>query len=264
MHNAKPQRPQQSKTEEQRDLDFAAMQNLEKEMQASPTLDNLKATSNFDANMVDDENSEGENSQDNFPDGNESPYNIGDQDQDEEDTLPKDAVKAAARKAKGNELYKKGLYMDALTEYGLAALLCPTEDKTNAAIYHSNKAACYFMTESNKECVDECNTALELNPNYVKTYIRRSKANEKLDKLTDALNDMNEVIKLDPTNRVAVEAAHRLQPLATAQQEKQKEEMMGKLKDLGNSFLGKFGMSLDNFKTTKDPSTGAYNISMQN
>lgn len=34
----------------------------------------------------------------------------------------------------------------------------------------------------------------------------------------------------------------------------------GKLKDLGNSLLGKFGMSLDNFKTQKDPATGSYSI----
>ena len=31
--------------------------------------------------------------------------------------------------------------------------------------------------------------------------------------------------------------------------------------ELGNSLLGKFGMSLDNFKAEKDPSTGSYNIS---
>jgi hypothetical protein len=30
--------------------------------------------------------------------------------------------------------------------------------------------------------------------------------------------------------------------------EKKKEEVLGGLKDLGNSILGKFGMSLDNFK----------------
>ena len=42
--------------------------------------------------------------------------------------------------------------------------------------------------------------------------------------------------------------------------EQQKEEL-GKLKELGNGILGKFGMSLDNFKAEKDPSTGSYNIS---
>ena len=41
------------------------------------------------------------------------------------------------------------------------------------------------------------------------------------------------------------------------------EEMLGKLKDLGNTLLGKFGMSLDNFKAVKDPQTGSYSISFQ-
>jgi hypothetical protein len=41
------------------------------------------------------------------------------------------------------------------------------------------------------------------------------------------------------------------------------EEMMGKLKDLGNTILGKFGMSLDNFKAEKDPHTGGYSIRFQ-
>jgi hypothetical protein len=35
----------------------------------------------------------------------------------------------------------------------------------------------------------------------------------------------------------------------------------GKLKDLGNSILGNFGLSLDNFQAAQDPSTGSYNIS---
>lgn len=34
----------------------------------------------------------------------------------------------------------------------------------------------------------------------------------------------------------------------------------GKLKDLGNTVLGKFGLSLDNFKAEKDPATGSYSI----
>jgi hypothetical protein len=37
----------------------------------------------------------------------------------------------------------------------------------------------------------------------------------------------------------------------------------GKLKDLGNTLLGKVGLSLDNFKAVQDPGTGSYSISFQ-
>ena len=40
-------------------------------------------------------------------------------------------------------------------------------------------------------------------------------------------------------------------------------EMMGKLMELGDKFLGMFGMSTANFKTVKDPQTGSYSISFQ-
>ena len=49
--------------------------------------------------------------------------------------------------------------------------------------------------------------------------------------------------------------------LSKEKMERQKEEMLGKLKDLGNNVLGRFGLSLDNFKADKDPETGSYNIS---
>mmetsp|Transcript_13620 Transcript_13620/g.39036 ORF Transcript_13620/g.39036 Transcript_13620/m.39036 type:complete len:80 (+) Transcript_13620:566-805(+) len=61
--------------------------------------------------------------------------------------------------------------------------------------------------------------------------------------------------------REATAALPRLEAAAAAKLEAQKEEMLGKLKDLGNNILGRFGMSLDNFKAEKDPATGSYNIS---
>lgn len=39
-----------------------------------------------------------------------------------------------------------------------------------------------------------------------------------------------------------------------------KAEALGKLKELGNAFLGNFGMSLDNFKMEQDKNTGSWNI----
>ena len=43
--------------------------------------------------------------------------------------------------------------------------------------------------------------------------------------------------------------------------EQLKTETVDKLKDLGNSILGNFGLSLDNFKAVQDPQTGSYSIS---
>ena len=42
--------------------------------------------------------------------------------------------------------------------------------------------------------------------------------------------------------------------------EKKKTEVLGNLKDLGNKFLGNFGISLDNFKMNQNPD-GTYGVS---
>ena len=38
------------------------------------------------------------------------------------------------------------------------------------------------------------------------------------------------------------------------------DKALGQLKELGDSILGNFGMSTDNFKFDKDPDTGSYAI----
>lgn len=60
------------------------------------------------------------------------------------------------------------------------------------------------------------------------------------------------------------ESISRLKPKLSEAQEKEKAQMLNQLKTLGNNILGKFGLSTDNFKVTKDPQTGGYSISFQN
>ena len=69
-----------------------------------------------------------------------------------------------------------------------------------------------------------------------------------------------QIVELDPSDRKTSQCIARWSPIVAERQEKMKEEVMGKLKDLGNSVLGNFGMSLDNFKMDKDPNTGGYSI----
>lgn len=131
------------------------------------------------------------------------------------------------------------------------------------AIYFGNKAACYIKLEQFAEAAHECSAALDINPNYAKVLLRRSSAYEGLDDLERALADAQKAMEIDPDNKVALSVIRRLEPIVQERREKMKEEMLGKLKELGNSVLGKFGMSLDNFKAEKDPSTGSYSIKYQ-
>lgn len=86
---------------------------------------------------------------------------------------------------------------------------------------------------------------------------------EKFQKLEEALADAELWVTLDPKSLQAKDAVSRLKKAVQERDEKLKEEMMGKLKDMGNWVLGKFGLSLDNFKAVQDPKTGSYSINFQ-
>ena len=146
----------------------------------------------------------------------------------------------------------------------------------------------------------DCDRALELKPAYTKAHNRRAAALEHLSLLDEALADFQAATAQDPASAPTLaKDIERVKKLIEARDEKLKvrgpranistsshcicasyalplssppppsaalavqEDMFGKLKDLGNSLLGKLGMSLDNFKAVKDPATGSYSISFQ-
>lgn len=154
------------------------------------------------------------------------------------------------------------------------------------AIYYCNRAAAQLHMGHFDETIKDCDVAVLLNPKYTKAFVRRSTALEKLDRTEEALSDMKIALQLEPSNGTIHKSVSRLQKLEEERLEKLKAETMGtfgggsniiawlskisfppvlcqpdKLKDLGNSILGNFGLSLDNFKAVQDPNTGSYNIS---
>ncbi|KAL3810563.1 hypothetical protein ACJIZ3_000686 [Penstemon smallii] len=174
-------------------------------------------------------------------------------------------VQANEAKLEGNSFFKDGLYEEALSKYELAIQIAPDGPSSTEirSMCYANRAACFSKLEKFEETIKECTKALELNPTYIKALLRRGEAHEKLEHYEESIADMTKILELDQSNDQARRTIVRLKPLADEKREKMKEEMIGKLKEMGNSVLGRFGMSVDNFKAVKDPNTGSYSISFQ-
>jgi len=142
-------------------------------------------------------------------------------------------VKEAKRhKELGNQYFKDKEYKNALEEYKKAVDICPHSKKEDLAIYYNNMAACYVYIGTNEQVASYCTRAIDCNPNYVKALVRRAYANEKIGKsyaISQAINDHKKVLELDPdNNNSSRKALSRLEVMLKVQQEKEKEEMLGK------------------------------------
>jgi tetratricopeptide (TPR) repeat protein len=134
------------------------------------------------------------------------------------------------------------------------------------AIFYCNRAACSLQLQRNEDAVKDCDIALLVDPTYGKAWMRRATSHERLEHTDLALADAKQALALETNSSkrlVLQKTVSRLQKLEDARLEKIKAETMDKLKDLGNSILGNFGLSLDNFQAQQDPQTGSYNISFQ-
>eukprot|EP00995_Heteronema_vittatum_P001780 NODE_1252_length_1021_cov_287.662551_g870_i0.p1 GENE.NODE_1252_length_1021_cov_287.662551_g870_i0~~NODE_1252_length_1021_cov_287.662551_g870_i0.p1 ORF type:complete len:302 (+),score=92.56 NODE_1252_length_1021_cov_287.662551_g870_i0:27-908(+) len=145
------------------------------------------------------------------------------------------------------------------------------------AICFANRGACHMKHQRYEEALEDCKDALLYNGTYVKALLRRAEACEALShraiakedsleasgKLQTAVDDLRRALELEPNCAAARVGLKRMEPELQRQQEKMKDEMLGKLKTFGNFLLGKVGLSLDNFETTKDPETGSMSINFK-
>ena len=206
-----------------------------------------------------------------LPEREKADGNIVADDKDEEVVISEMSVERAnACKESGNKHFASNELELAANDYTDALRLCPRGDEfaKERAIFYCNRAACALALSPPRyeDAIYDCDRALELKPDYAKALARRSLALEATSALDEALADQQALLKVSEgpslIQKVTGEVA-RLQALVTERDEKLKNEMLDKLKGLGNSLLGNFGLSLDNFKAVKDETTGSYSISFQ-
>ncbi|KAF7458938.1 tetratricopeptide repeat-containing protein [Cryptosporidium felis] len=181
----------------------------------------------------------------------------------EEDTFETEKELVESIKQEANELFASGNFQEALQRYTQGILNCPQEENRLLSILYSNRAACHIMLENMDAALVDSNDAIEYDETYTKAYLRRFTVLEKKEKWHDALRDVNRALELDENLKNDSNIMKRRQVVernSTEQFNREKEEMVGKLKDLGNMFLGKVGLSLDNFQVEQNPQTGSYNI----
>lgn len=204
---------------------------------------------------------------------NETPKNDIDEDLSDEESLKdrdlnltdgeKEILKSESESVKNeaNQLFKNGDFENALSMYSQGLKICPLIFRKERAILHANRAAAKSKLSSEKEsAIKDCTKAIELDPNYVKAYLRRANLYEETEKFDEALEDFKKVLTFDPGHVESNCALRRLQPLIEERNEKLKAEMLGKLKDLGNLVLKPFGLSTNNFELQQDPNSGGYSV----
>lgn len=131
------------------------------------------------------------------------------------------------------------------------------------SIIYANVAATHLRLLQYKQAVQACNQSLIDQPTYIKALYRRAQANEEIGGwagLSSAIQDYQSLLKdkdLPSATRPSITAAlHRLQPQADQAAQKEKDEMLDKLKGLGDSLLGNFGLSTKNFQFTQQEGGG--------
>ncbi|KAI0756660.1 hypothetical protein C8Q80DRAFT_1129813 [Daedaleopsis nitida] len=131
------------------------------------------------------------------------------------------------------------------------------------SILNANIGACYAKLGEHKDVVTACTEALKDDPKYIKALQRRAAANEQIGSwtsLSSAQEDYKTLLDLLPPTSPDLVGVRRslasLTPRVEAAQKRETAEMLDKLKGLGNSILGNFGLSTDNFQFTPNGQGG--------
>ncbi|KAF9294353.1 RNA polymerase II-associated protein 3 [Linnemannia elongata] len=126
-------------------------------------------------------------------------------------TMPSDSVAAAnAEKEKGNELFKKGLYVKAIEHYSASIALDPSN-----SVLPINRAMALLKLERFAEAERDCTLGLKLDSKNVKALWRRGIARRSLGRVDEAKKDFETALTIDPINKAVKEELAKLKQGST-------------------------------------------------
>ena len=162
-------------------------------------------------------------------------------------------------------LYKNGEYLQALNTYSLLLKDAKrAELKEQCCILNCNKGICFNKLNEYDKALESFKEALKYNKDYSKALCNKMLLLHKKEEYLEAYEDFKRLKTLDYNlweNYRNLEG--ELSYKAEIQKKKMTDEMLGKLKDMGNTILGKFGLSLNNFQMTPN-GQGGYSIQYNN
>ena len=163
------------------------------------------------------------------------------------------------------DLYKNKQYIQALNIYSLLLKDAQRADlKEQCCILNCNKGICFNKLNDYDKALDSFKSALRYNKDYSKALCNKMLLLNKKEEYLEAYEDFKRLKTLDYNlweNYRHMENGLAYQ--AEIQKKKMTDDMLGKLKDVGNTILGKFGLSLNNFQMTPN-GQGGYSIQYNN
>lgn len=118
--------------------------------------------------------------------------------------------RAELLKTQGNDLFKAARFEDAIPKYAEALEACESLSSDVAVAILNNRAACNQQLSNFGAVVDDTTVVLESQPRNIKALLRRALAFEGLERYRTALNDVRQVLMLDPKHPVGNQLQHRL------------------------------------------------------
>merc|ERR1719447_433782 len=123
------------------------------------------------------------------------------EEEDEEDEEVNDErkrVEAVAEKERGNAAFKAGKWDQAIERYTRGMQLDPSN-----CVLPANRAMALLKKSQYGAAEADCTLALSIDPTYVKALQRRASARTGLGKLSQAVTDYDEVLRLESGNKAA-------------------------------------------------------------